>query len=287
MVQWVCQFLRQRSLRVALISRGYGSQDGAVNDEALELELVLPDVPHLQDPDRFQVASIAVEELESQIIVMDDGFQHRRLHRDLDWVLIDATNPFGFGYCLPRGLLREPLSGLKRADAIILTRCDQVDAEELLEIQKTLRQWVSPETPIATSIHQPCQCVNSGGKSLSLQQLSEQPAVAIAGIGNPDAFYQTLREQGVELLETRNFPDHHAYQRDDIESLRGWLQSWKQKHPQLRLLTTRKDLVKLGVQQLAGVPVWALEIQIQFLSGQESLEQQLDDCCRGCPEDLW
>src|SRR5262249_58524030 len=104
--------------------RGYGSEQGR-NDEALVLEENLPDVPHLQGPDRAALAAAAVTELESEGLVLDDGFQHRRLARDLDLVLIDATNPWGHGYLFPRGLLREPASGLRRAGAVLLTRCDQ------------------------------------------------------------------------------------------------------------------------------------------------------------------
>ncbi|MDP1563183.1 MAG: tetraacyldisaccharide 4'-kinase, partial [Pirellulaceae bacterium] len=86
MVQWLCRYLRDRDLRVALLSRGYGSVNDGPNDEALELELSLPDVPHLQDADRVRMAEVAIEELETQCLVLDDGFQHRRLHRDLDVV---------------------------------------------------------------------------------------------------------------------------------------------------------------------------------------------------------
>ena len=97
-------------------------RSGRQNDEALELELRLPDVPHLQNPDRVAAAQTAIEEFECQAIVLDDGFQHRRLVRDLDIVLIDALEPFGFGHVFPRGTLREPLEGLKRAHAVALSR---------------------------------------------------------------------------------------------------------------------------------------------------------------------
>ncbi len=112
-VEYVVRFYRALDRRVAILSRGYGG-DGARNDEALVLEENLPDVPHLQGADRVALAHIAIEELESEIVVLDDGFQHRRLARDLDLVLIDATAPWGHGYLLPRGLLREPPGSLKR-----------------------------------------------------------------------------------------------------------------------------------------------------------------------------
>src|SRR5262245_12493692 len=118
-VEFVARWFRERDRRVAILSRGYGSTGGA-NDEAMVLEENLPDVPHLQGADRVALAAAAVEELESEVLVLDDGFQHRRLARDLDLVLVDATNPWGHGAVLPRGLLREPASGLRRAGAVLL-----------------------------------------------------------------------------------------------------------------------------------------------------------------------
>ena len=112
------------------------------NDEALVLEENLPDVPHLQGADRVALAQAAVEELESEMLVLDDGFQHRRLCRDLDLVLIDATEPWGHGRLLPRGLLREPPSGLRRADVVVLTRCDQVgDADKATAACRRSHGW--------------------------------------------------------------------------------------------------------------------------------------------------
>src|SRR5205085_12695040 len=113
------------------------------NDEAMVLEENLPDVPHLQDPDRVAAATLAVEELESELLVLDDAFQHRRLHRDLDVVLIDATMPPARDYLFPRGTLREPAGSLRRAGVIVLTRCDQVDAGEVEEI----RNWLARRFP--------------------------------------------------------------------------------------------------------------------------------------------
>src|SRR5207302_2950723 len=111
-VEHVARFYRGHDLRVAILSRGYGSAAGR-NDEAMVLEENLPDVPHLQGPDRAALAATAVEELEAELLVLDDGFQHRRLHRDLDVVLIDATWPVNRDYQFPRGTLREPAGGLR------------------------------------------------------------------------------------------------------------------------------------------------------------------------------
>ena len=140
-VEYLARFYRDRDVRVAILSRGYGGS-GAANDEALVLEENLPDVPHLQGADRVALAGVAVEELEAELLILDDGFQHRRLARDLDVVLLDATDPFGQGRLLPRGLLREPASSLRRADAVLVSRCDQVAESSVNEL--TRRCTISP-----------------------------------------------------------------------------------------------------------------------------------------------
>ncbi|HWC89722.1 MAG TPA: tetraacyldisaccharide 4'-kinase, partial [Pirellulales bacterium] len=140
LVAWIARWLREHDVRVALVSRGYGATADALNDEALELEDRLPDVPHLQNPDRASAAHLAVEEFDCQAIVLDDGFQHRRLARDLDIVLLDACEPFGFGHVFPRGTLREPVCGLRRAHVVVLSRADMADAAQRAAIrQRVLR----------------------------------------------------------------------------------------------------------------------------------------------------
>ena len=111
MVKWIARWFSSHHLRVALVSRGYGSSNGQLNDEARELAAVLPHVPHVQNPDRVAAAQEACRRFDAQVIVADDAFQHRRLARDLDIVLIDACEPFGFGHIFPRGTLREPVQG--------------------------------------------------------------------------------------------------------------------------------------------------------------------------------
>ena len=141
-VEYLARFYRDRGFRVAILSRGYGGGDAAgtgPNDEALVLEENLPDVPHLQGADRVALAGVAVEELEADLLILDDGFQHRRLARDLDVVLLDATDPFGQGRLFPRGLLREPASSLRRADAVLVSRCDQVAESSVRELTNRAR----------------------------------------------------------------------------------------------------------------------------------------------------
>lgn len=190
-VCFLAQWFRQSDLRVAIVSRGYGRGDADANDEAMELHDRLPDVPHVQDADRVEAARVAVEELESQIILMDDGFQHRRLHRDLDIVVIDATCPFGYGYLLPRGLLREPLSGLGRANLIMITRCSLVDEQVLARVEQTIREK-NPQVPIVRCDHRPAGLLEQPDHLLPLTGLRGSRVAVISAIGNPDAFEQTV-----------------------------------------------------------------------------------------------
>jgi tetraacyldisaccharide 4'-kinase len=269
-VEYVARLYRQQELRVAILSRGYGSGEGR-NDEALVLEENLPDVPHLQGADRVGLAMTAVEELESEILILDDGFQHRRLKRDLDLVLVDATNPWGHGYLFPRGLLREPPRSLQRAGVVLLTRCDQVDERTRGRIQERIGSC-APNAPVALTTHKPTELHNSEHTRASLQALTTRPVAAFCGIGNPHAFRQTLADLGAELSAFRIFPDHHAYTRADVEDLRGW--AGRQANECI-IVTTQKDLVKLRLTQLGGRALWALRICLHVEAGQETLHRKL------------
>ncbi len=266
-VEYVAKVFSQLGLKVALLSRGYGSAAGR-NDEALVLEENLPDVPHLQGPDRAELARIAVEELESDILVLDDGFQHRQLKRDLDLVLIDATCPWGYGYLLPRGLLREPISGLKRADAVILTRCDLATPQAVSAIRQTVAN-VKPELPITESTHRPAQWRNASQQTASLESVQDRPIAGFCGLGNPEAFRQTLVKLGLNVIAWRTYPDHHAYSKDDVEALRTWARQLPQ---DAVLATTQKDLVKIRLDRAGDRELWALQIALEMTTGRETLE---------------
>jgi tetraacyldisaccharide 4'-kinase len=268
-VEYVARFYRQLGLRVAILSRGYGSSAGR-NDEALVLEENLPDVPHLQGADRAALAAIAVEELESEILVLDDGFQHRRLARDLDLVLIDATEPWGHGHLFPRGLLREPPRSLRRAGVVLLTRCDQVDAPRRRALHEAVAR-IAPGVPVVETRHQPRELVNAGQALADLERLRQGPLAAFCGIGNPGAFRRTLTDLGGTVTAFRTFPDHHAYTRTDVEDLR----SWARQQAAGVVVTTQKDLVKLRLTHLDEHELWALRIHLQIDTGQEALDRKL------------
>lgn len=269
-VEWVARFFRERGTQVAILSRGYGSEAGR-NDEAMVLEENLPDVPHYQGADRVTLAETAVDESESELLILDDGFQHRRLHRDLDIVLIDATWPPTSDYLFPRGTLREPASSLRRAGAIVLTRCDQAPAATV----ETLRNWLTtrwPNTPVATSEHRPTELVNEGVNA-AVETLAGQSVGAFCGIGNPAAFRHTLESLGARVADFRSFPDHHAYTREDVEELTRWAGTLP---PGAAIATTQKDWVKLRVKELAGHPLWAIRIGLTFRDGEAAFAQVLE-----------
>jgi tetraacyldisaccharide 4'-kinase len=270
-VEYVARFYRKLNRRVAVLSRGYGGAGGR-NDEALVLEENLPDVPHLQGADRVALARTALAEWKSEVLVLDDGFQHRRLMRDVDLVLIDATAPWGHGCLLPRGLLREPLGSLRRADVLVLTRCDQVPAEQRERLRRTLSR-IAPHKPVVETTHRPVELSNSDGESAPLELLREGPAAAFCGIGNPEAFRRSLLDLGARLEDFRVYPDHHAYGRADVEELHRWAGRLP---AGALIVTTQKDAVKLRLSRLGDRPLWWLRIRLCVESGQDAL----DGCLR-------
>ena len=269
MVEWVARWYRARGVRVAILSRGYGGESG-LNDEGRVLEGNLPDVPHLQGKDRVTLAGIAFEELESEIAVLDDGFQHRRLARDLDVVLLDALEPFGLGRTFPRGLLREPVGSLRRAGVVVLSRADLVDPATRASIRARAERAAGP-LRWAEARHAPLDLVDWGGRSIPLDLASGKKVGAFAGIGNPEGFRLTLGGLGCDVVGFRPFPDHHPYAAADVADLGAWLRSVGAE----LALTTQKDLVKLRAPDLGPCPLRALRIGLEVMEGGDLLETSL------------
>lgn len=270
LVEWVARWYRKRDVRVVLLSRGYGST-GGFSDEGLLLEQNLPDVPHLQDPDRSRLSGIAVEELEAEILVLDDGFQHRQLGRDLDLVLLDALEPFGQGRLFPRGLLREPIRSLRRADLVVISRADLVAPIEHKAIREEAERHAGPLRWVLAR-HRPRDLIDSEGGSTPVEDIRGVRVAAFCGIGNPEGFWRTLAGLGVHPVGSRIFPDHHPYDRADVEDLAAWAED---REAEL-VLTTQKDLVKLRTASLGARPLRALRIGLDVMEGQELLEEALE-----------
>ena len=270
MVEWLARWFSRQGIQVGLVSRGYGAKPGFKNDEALELEQKLPGIPHVQNRDRVAATRELLAKSSCQVILLDDGFQHRRLHRDLDIVLLDALEPFGFEHVFPRGTLREPLSGLARAHSVVLSRADMVSADQRQQIRERVAT-IAPHACWVEATHAPQRLINIVGNAAGLESLHGKRLAAFCGLGNPAGFQHTLQSCGYDVAGLKEFPDHHNYTREDVESIAALA---KQLNTDA-LLCTHKDLVKLAVDQIGGKPLWALAIELQILQGQAELESKL------------
>jgi tetraacyldisaccharide 4'-kinase len=270
-VKWLARWFRERGVRVAIVSRGYGASAGRQNDEALELSQSLPDVPHVQNPDRVAAAAKVVREFDSQVIVLDDGFQHRRLARDLDIVLLDALEPFGFDHVFPRGTLREPVSGLGRAHVVCFSRADVISAADREAIRRRVMK-LAPHAAWCELVHAASRLVNAAGETRPLEALAGQRVAAFCGIGNPLGFEHTLAATGCQLAAWRAFPDHHPFAAPDMAALAAMTTGCNA----TMAVCTQKDLVKVPQTHLGGVPLWAVTIEMSFQAGQNELENRLE-----------
>ena len=212
----------------------------------------------------------AINEFHSQIILLDDGFQHRRLARDLDIVLLDATEPFGFEHVFPRGTLREPMAGLRRAGVVCLSRSDLLDSAG----RDTIRERVAKLAPSAKwceAAHAPQRLLNTAGGTQPLTTLAGRRAAAFCGIGNPAAFRHALTQAGCEIVAWHEYPDHRAYSEADREELGRAAAASNAE----MVICTHKDLVKLPIEQLGGRPLWCIAVEMKILAGQAAIEDAL------------
>jgi tetraacyldisaccharide 4'-kinase len=272
LVAWVARQLLAQGLRPAIVSRGYAAQRFRPSDEAAELAIVLPGVPHVANRDRVAAAAEAAA-LDANVVVLDDGFQHRRLRRDLDIVAIDATDPFGCDRLFPRGLLRESVTGLGRAQAIVLTRADRIDATGRDRIRSLVCQARGDRPPAVwlDTRHTAVAVRESDGSVAPLAALAGRRVAAFCGIGNPAAFRHTLTDIGADVVGFRSFADHHHYTPADVHSLAAWAGSTGAE----QAITTLKDLVRLGTPRLQRLPLAAVEIVVEPLGDPAALCQLL------------
>ncbi len=285
LVAWVTRYLQGKGLRVAILTRGYKSttQNSKLrtqncSDEPAELANACPGVPIIVNPDRVAGAAEAIRAHGAQVLVMDDGFQHRRLARDIDIVTVDGTEPFGYGRLLPAGLLREPLNGLRRAHAVVLTRCDQVPTEATNGIEAAIRQ-VNPGLFIARSVHAPAAVMLADGSQFSPPELKDRRVFAFCGIGNPDGFLRTVESCGCRIVGRRILDDHQAYS----DALLGGLHAEAKACTADLLLTTQKDWTKIRPLRLPSPPpiLAYLPIELAITAGSETLTALLDRASAG------
>jgi len=254
-VRWLVEQLRARGHHPAVLTRGYHSNAPDGGDEQRLLRRLLgDDVPVHAEPDRVAGArAIARTHPQVDVIVLDDGFQHRRLARDFDLVLIDATKPFGFDHVLPRGLLREPMSALRRASAVVLTHVELAADDELSRIETRVRAC-NRSAPIYRAQHEP-----------RLEDVSGRRVFAFSAIGNPEVFEHQLAKSAT-LVGSHRFGDHHAYTAFDIQAV---CEAARDSGAET-LATTEKDWVKLEKLPTDGLPVVAIPLQMRFENGDDA-----------------
>ncbi len=268
---WLCQRLLAKGLKPAVLSRGYKASEEGLADELVMVSRQCPQAVMVAHPDRYKAGRMAIECYGVQAAVLDDGFQHRRIGRDLDLLLIDATCAFGYGHLLPRGLLREPVRGLLRSDAVILTRCDQAGDAQVAALETEVRR-LHPRVPMVRAVHRPIGFTSLAGAAVAAPV--GRRVGCFAGIGRPEAFEKTLAGLGIAPAERRWWPDHHWYTSTDVDAIRRWAE-----HSRLAaLVTTEKDAVKLAVLKVDWpVPVSALHIEMEMLDDGETVLTGLID----------
>jgi tetraacyldisaccharide 4'-kinase len=270
-VATVVQLLQELGYQPGIVSRGYRADASGENDEKRVLKKLCPGVPHEQNPNRVVAAKTLIDSEKVDVIVLDDALQHRRIHRDLNVVLIDATNPFGFGYQLPRGLLRESLSGLNRADLVLITRANAASPTKLGQIETAILQH---NAELAGNIHRvsflPTGLLSADGGVQPLTAAQNKPATILTAIGNPGAFVSTCRQFGVNIATSMFFADHHHYTEEDLRQVQ--LHAEAAQAP--LILTTLKDLVKIPP---GNTNILAVQIQTVFedASSLQSVREKL------------
>jgi len=272
----IAGLLLRKGKRPVVVSRGYGRQDesrisfvsdGQIvqhdpvtnGDEPVLIACRLAGVPVVVGADRYAASLAGLRQFHADVVVLDDGFQHIRLQRTLDLVLVDAAEPFGSGKLFPAGILREPLSALKRAHAVLITRADR--CHDLSSLKETLRKYTT--APIFTASHVPLDLVNiATNETRPLSSLSRTPVFAFSGIARPASFLCLLESLGAVVKSSSAYPDHHAYDKNDLADI---FQRAADEQVDM-IVTTEKDGVRLHSLRPEGI--WALRIDLAVVESE-------------------
>ena len=272
--------------RPAVLSRGYGASEvrarvvsdgrrlllGAREggDEPVLLARRLPALRVLCGPDRAALASVAVDRLGANVLVLDDGFQHRRLRRDLDVVVLDASNPWGNGHCLPRGPNREPAAALRRAGLLWLTHVDRGGPGALEDLRSLARAHTGRD-PVE-SRHAPRDILDASlEQSFGLASLAGRRVALLTGVARPESVRRTVEALGAEVALSRDFADHHPFTPEEVDEA---LAAAAQAGAEL-VVTTEKDAVRLPPDRARDERLRALRIDAEVVGGAAALEGAL------------
>ena len=294
LVIYLVQKLKERKLKGAILTRGYKRRKKEltelvgenknrihwteVGDEPYLLASRLRDVPVMVSKERGISGVCAEKKYQSEVLVLDDGFQHWKLSRDLDIVVIDATNPFGNSRLFPAGILREPLSSLKRADILVLNKADQIpNKQSIIRILRTYNQNASIVESMykVNSIERMfdhSSVDNHSPLGMEEQKAQGKRVLAFSGIGNPFSFEKSLKLLKVEVLRHRKFPDHFFYQRKDILTLEK--EAFKLGAD--FMITTEKDSVRIPMISELKIPIYILKIDLAITKGEEIFLEKIE-----------
>jgi len=261
LVEFIARYLKQQGHKVVILSRGYKRMHPeTMGDEPYMLQMNLKDIPVIADADRIRSGNRAIHDYGADTVIFDDGFQQWRIKKDLEIVTIDATNPLGNRYLLPRGILRQPLSSLKRADVLVLTKTNlNADIEG---IKDTLNK-LNPSGMIIESIHQPrgFYDIDKPQGAFNTEILRGKIATLFSGIGDPDSFENLIIGLGIKIGLSFRFADHHNYTREDLDRI---IKSSRDKNIDT-IITTQKDAARLCDLRFAICDLRFLVLRIELV----------------------
>lgn len=271
-VMAIAKELLKNGRKVAILIRGYG------DDEKDLLPRLIPEASVVVGRDRVKTGREAINKHGADTLLLDDGFQYRRLKRDLDIVCIDATNPFGNGCVIPAGSMREGLGGLKRAGVFLITKVDLAqDKWRLGDLKKKLKR-LNPGAVIVESIHRAEYLYKLTDEQLvDIEALKNKNIALVSAIGDPDSFGKTISNLGLEFKKHFIFRDHHLYSEKDLKKIDDYCNRDKIN----TIITTEKDAVKLKAYslRLTAYSLLVLHIELKITDNEQRLYDRLNRIC--------
>ncbi len=281
-VRYLVDKLKKRA-RVGIVTHGYGRKrknigvisvhkgrinfQSALGDETLLLARNLPHVPIVVGENKREACEFLCREEKIDFLILEDGFQYPGIVKDWEILLLDSTNPFGKGYLIPRGTLREPLSQIKRAHLIIQTKVDSDRAQDISPFLKIH----FPHIPVLKSIHSPLYFRRVGkGEKIKLEEFKGREAISFSGIADPTYFEETLLKIGIILKKSIRFPDHYPFQEEELKEV-----LLLNKGDEEVIITTEKDEQRIPPRIAEIFPIFSLIISFKIVEGEEILERFL------------
>ena len=268
LVLFIVEALLKRGSRVAILLRGYGA------DEPALLSRLTSGVPVMVGKDRVKSGLDAIDKHSVDTLLLDDGFQYRRLKRDLDIILIDATNPFGNGWMIPAGSMRESLRDLKRAGIFLITRVDLVEEKKGVQSLEEKLKKINPGALIIKSIHSPGHIYKlSNDQLVDVEALKKKDIVLVSAIGNPDSFEKTIHKLDLKVKKHFIFRDHHWYKEKDLKKIESYCVSNKID----TIITTEKDAVRIRMTHDARrtTNILVLSIKLEIIENEKGFLDRL------------